>query len=107
MGVHARVGRDTSRPSGRVAPGIARASPRTELLGGLVESARDGHGAVIVVLGEPGMGKTALLDHTIDSASDLTVMRAAGVESEMELAFAALHQLCSPVLERLERLPGL
>ena len=52
------------------------------------------------------MGKTALLDHVVAAASDISVMRAAGVESEMELAFAALHQLCSPVLERLERLPG-
>ncbi len=78
----------------------------TELLGGLVEAVRGGHGAVVVVLGEPGVGKTALLDYTIEAASDISVMRAAGVESEMELAFAALHQLCNPVLDRLERLPG-
>ena len=55
--------------------------------------------------GEAGVGKTALLDYAIGSASDLRVLRAVGVESEMELAFAALHQLCAPVLDRLERLP--
>ena len=58
-----------------------------------------------MVEGEAGVGKTALLDYAIGSASDLRVLRAVGVESEMELAFAALHQLCAPVLDRLERLP--
>ncbi len=60
----------------------------------------------MVVRGEAGIGKTALLEHLVASASDLTVERAAGVESEMELAFASLHQLCLPLLDRLERLPG-
>jgi DNA-binding CsgD family transcriptional regulator len=58
-----------------------------------------------VLEGEAGVGKTALLDYAIGSASDLRVLRAVGVESEMELAFAALHQLCAPVLDRLDRLP--
>ncbi len=52
------------------------------------------------------MGKTALLDYAIGSASDLRVVRASGVESEMELAFAALHQLCAPLFDRLEGLPA-
>ena len=56
--------------------------------------------------GEAGVGKTALLEYAIGSASDLSVVRAVGVESEMELAFAALHQLCAPVLDRLDRLPA-
>jgi hypothetical protein len=60
---------------------------------------------VLVVGGEAGIGKTALLEYAIASASDLRVLRAVGVESEMELAFAALHQLCAPALDRLERLP--
>jgi len=60
---------------------------------------------VLVVRGEPGIGKTALLDYAIQSGSGFRVARAAGVESEMELAFAALHQLCAPMLDRLERLP--
>jgi len=59
-----------------------------------------------VVRGEPGVGKTALLQYAIDSASELRVVRAVGVESEMELAFAGLQQLCAPLLDRLERLPG-
>ena len=59
----------------------------------------------MVLEGEAGIGKTALLDYLIESGSDLTVMRAAGVESEMELAYAGVHQLCAPVLDRLERLP--
>jgi DNA-binding CsgD family transcriptional regulator len=58
------------------------------------------------VRGEPGVGKTALLQYAIDSASELRVVRAAGVESEMELAFAGLQQLCAPMLDRIERLPG-
>jgi hypothetical protein len=61
---------------------------------------------VLVVRGEAGIGKTALLRYLIESASDLTVTRAVGVESEMELPFASLHQLCGPMLDRLERLPG-
>src|ERR1700744_170520 len=72
----------------------------------LIDGARAGRSGVVVLRGEPGLGKTALLEYAIDSASDLHVARAAGVESERELAFAVLHQLCGPVLDRLERLPG-
>jgi DNA-binding CsgD family transcriptional regulator len=61
---------------------------------------------VLLLLGEAGIGKTALLDHLIESASDLHVVRAVGVESEMELAYASLHQLCAPMLEHLDRLPA-
>jgi hypothetical protein len=60
----------------------------------------------VVVRGEAGVGKTALLDYSVRSAADLKVVRAVGVESEMELPFAALHQLCGPLLDRLERLPA-
>jgi DNA-binding CsgD family transcriptional regulator len=62
--------------------------------------------AALLLRGDAGFGKTALLEHAIRSASDLTVLRAKGVESEVELAFAALHQLCAPVLDGLDRLPG-
>jgi DNA-binding CsgD family transcriptional regulator len=58
-----------------------------------------------VVRGEPGIGKTALLEYAIDTALDLRLLRAAGVQSEMELPFAGLHQLCAPLLDRLDRLP--
>jgi DNA-binding CsgD family transcriptional regulator len=60
----------------------------------------------LVVRGEAGIGKTALLEFLIGLASDLTVLRAVGVESEMELAYASLHQLCAPLLGRLEGLPA-
>jgi DNA-binding CsgD family transcriptional regulator len=72
----------------------------------LLEAARRGRSGALVVRGEPGVGKTALLKYAIDAASDLRVVRAVGVESEMEVAFAALHQLCGPMLDRLDRLPG-
>ncbi len=71
----------------------------------LLEGARAGRSGVLVLTGETGVGKTALLEYAVGSALDMKVARAAGVESEMELAFAALHQLCVPLLEWLERLP--
>ncbi|HUE28275.1 MAG TPA: ATP-binding protein, partial [Solirubrobacteraceae bacterium] len=77
-----------------------------EALGGLLAAVRGGQSRVLVVTGEPGVGKTALLESLVGSASGFRVMRAAGVESEMELAFAALQQLCAPMLDRMEKLPG-
>src|ERR1039458_10050112 len=76
-----------------------------EGLGGLLNAARGGDGGVLVVHGEPGVGKTALLDWTVEEARQLRVLRTVGVEGEMELPFAALQQLCSPILDRAERLP--
>ena len=55
--------------------------------------------------GEAGIGKTALLHHLLESASDITVVRAVGVESDMELAYASLHQLCGSLLDRRPNLP--
>src|SRR4051812_3484137 len=72
----------------------------------LVAAIRRGEGRSLVVRGEAGIGKTALLEHLVESASGVTVARAVGVESEMELAFASLHQLCAPLLDRRDRLPG-
>ncbi len=77
-----------------------------EALGGLLEAVRSGQSRVLVVSGEAGVGKTALLDSAISSASGFRVMRTVGIESEMELAFAALQQLCAPMLDRLDRLPA-
>ena len=74
-------------------------------LGGLIDAARVGHSSVLVLRGEPGVGKTALLDDAIGSAVGLRIARVAGVEPEMELAFAALQQLCAPMIDGLERLP--
>jgi DNA-binding CsgD family transcriptional regulator len=76
-----------------------------EVLGRLLGAARDGDGGVLVVHGEPGVGKTALLDWTVEEGRQLRVLRTVGVEGEMELPFSALQQLCSPVLDRSERLP--
>src|SRR6476646_7551123 len=72
----------------------------------LLEAVRGGQSRVLVVSGEPGVGKTALVESAITSASGFRVMRAVGVESEMELAFAALQQLCAPIVDRLDLLPG-
>src|SRR4051812_37513313 len=77
------------------------------VLDAVLDAARAGRSGVLAVRGEPGVGKTALLEYAIESASGMRVVRAAGVESEMELAFATLHQLCAPMLDRLERLPAL
>ena len=71
----------------------------------LIEAVRAGESQVLVVHGEPGVGKTALLEYAIESAAGLRVVRVAGVESEMELAFAALQQLCAPMLGKLAGLP--
>ena len=75
-------------------------------LGRLLDAARAGQSGVLVVRGAPGIGKTALLENAVESAPEFRVARTVGVESEMELAFAALHQLCAPMLDRLERLPA-
>jgi predicted ATPase len=72
----------------------------------LLDGARTGHSGALVLAGDSGVGKTALLEYAIGSASDMTVLRSAGVQSEMELAFAALHQLCAPLLGSLDRLPS-
>ncbi len=87
-------------------PSLEGRARECALLDGLVEAIREGESRSLVLRGEAGIGKTALLEYLIASASDLTVVRAVGVESEMELAYASLHQLCAPLLDRLERLPA-
>ena len=86
--------------------GLRGRSSECEALDRLVENVRAGQSQVLVLRGEVGAGKTALLEYLLERASGCCLARAAGVESEMELAFAALHQLCAPFLDRLERLPG-
>ena len=76
------------------------------VLDGLLADVRRGESRSLLLRGEAGIGKTALLEYLVASASDLTVARAVGVEWEMELAFAGLHQLCAPMLDRLEKLPA-
>jgi DNA-binding CsgD family transcriptional regulator len=75
-------------------------------LDALIAAVRGGEGRSRVLRGEAGIGKTALLKYLIAGASTMTVVRAAGVESEMELAFASLHQLCVPMFGRLAKLPA-
>jgi DNA-binding CsgD family transcriptional regulator len=72
----------------------------------LLESVRAGQSRVLVLRGESGVGKSALLEYLVGRASGCRVARAAGVESEMELADAGLHQLCAPMLDLRERLPA-
>ena len=72
------------------------------LLGG----AREGASGAIVVRGEPGVGKSALLADTLGATGELRVLRATGIQSESELAFAALHQLLRGELSRIDRIPG-
>ncbi len=76
-----------------------------DVLDRLAAAVRAGESRTLVVRGEPGVGKTALLEYLAGQASGCRVARAAGIQSEMELAFAVLHQLCAPMLDRLERLP--
>src|SRR5271155_314844 len=79
--------------------------PERAALSELLNVARAGRSGVLVMRGEPGVGKTALLEYAIESAAGLRVVRVAGVESEMELAFAALQQLYAPMLDKLAGLP--
>jgi hypothetical protein len=72
----------------------------------LLTSVRASHSQVLVVRGEAGVGKSALLEYLARNASDCRIARAAGHEYEMELAYAGLHQLCAPLLDLRERLPG-
>ena len=83
---------------------LGRASER-EALEELLEEARGGQSRVLVLCGEPGVGKTALLEDAVQAASGFLVARASGVEAEMELPFAALQMLCAPMLDRLDHLP--
>jgi hypothetical protein len=77
-----------------------------DMLDRLLDAVRGGEGRTLVVRGEPGVGKTALLDYLAEHASGCRVVRVAGVQSEIELAFAGVHQLCAPMLDRLHRLPA-
>jgi len=80
--------------------------PERAAITGVIDAARAGHCGVLVIRGEPGIGKTALLEYAIESGAGLSIARITGVESEMQLAFAGLHQLCAPMLNRVDHLPG-
>jgi DNA-binding CsgD family transcriptional regulator len=84
---------------------LGRESERVRL-DEMIAALRSGESRVLILRGDPGIGKSALLDYAASEAADVRVLRAAGVESEMELPFAALHQLCAPVLDGLPGLPA-
>ncbi|QFY14998.1 AAA family ATPase [Nonomuraea phyllanthi] len=86
--------------------GLLGRSSECALLDQTLAAVRMGESRVLVVHGPAGVGKSALLEYAEQSAAGMWVLRAAGVESEMELAFATLHQLCAPLLDRLDRLPA-
>src|SRR4051794_24550974 len=91
---------------GVASPAFVGRRRERELLDQRLRAVRAGTSSALVLLGEPGIGKTALLEYTTAAAADLRILRASGVESEMELPFAGVHQLCAPLLDRLDRLPG-
>jgi DNA-binding CsgD family transcriptional regulator len=91
--------------SGR-GPGLVGRDGEGEVLEGLLAGARAGDGRALVLRGEAGIGKSALLEHCAARATGCRVARAAGAEAERELAYAGLQQLCAPFLDRLGHLPG-
>ena len=87
-------------------PALLNREAERAALDSLLEDVRSGHGRALVVRGEAGVGKSVLLDYAIRAAAGMRVAQAVGVESELELAFASVHQLCAPLLDRVENLPG-
>ena len=88
------------------APGFVGRTSERALLDGLLERVREGESEVLVIRGEAGMGKTALLRYAARQASGFRIAELTGVEAEMELPFAGVHHLCGLMLDRLERLPA-
>jgi ABC-type uncharacterized transport system fused permease/ATPase subunit len=84
---------------------VGRAS-EISILQGLTRAVQAGHGRALLVRGEAGIGKSALIEQLVRSAPGLHTVRAVGVESEMELPFAGLHQLFAPLLDLLPNLPA-
>ena len=106
MGCGARARQSGVMSANREPLGLHGRQAECETLARLVDGVRGGDSAVLVVRGEPGTGKTALLDFAAGLDSSLTVVRAAGAEPETELAFGGLHRLCGTMLDLLDRLPG-
>ncbi|MFJ9098021.1 AAA family ATPase [Streptomyces sp. NPDC102405] len=93
------MGRDRART------GLVGRQNECQYLDHLLAEARAGQSGVLVVRGEAGIGKTELLNYLIERAVGCRIVRAAGVQSEMELSYAGLHQLCAPLLSHLDDLP--
>ena len=88
-----------------VGPMLLGRDKERAILDGLIDAAGEGLSGALVLHGEAGMGKTALLDYSIEAASNLQVTRITGIEAEVDLSFAALHRLLQPSLDRLSSLP--
>jgi DNA-binding CsgD family transcriptional regulator len=97
---------EPSRHPRRTSSGLLGRRRECAVLDDVLAEARSRRSAAVVVTGEPGSGKSALLGHVRASAVDFQVLRCCGVESEMELPYAGLHQMCSALLGRLDQLPG-
>ncbi len=95
-----------SRRTSRSRPHLRGRRDECEALDRLVASARLGGQGVLVLRGAPGIGKSDLLEYVVAAAADCRTLHVGGVESQMELAFAGLHELCEPLLSMLDRLPG-
>src|SRR3954466_10191067 len=85
-----------------LASGFLDRTGEREVLDQLLAQGREGQSAVLAIRGEPGIGKTALLRYAARQASGFRVAQVAGVEAEMELPFAGIHQLCAPLLDQLD-----
>src|ERR1700750_778086 len=88
------------------APAFVGRTSERDVLDGLLARVREGESEVLVIRGEAGIGQTAMLRYTARKASGFRVAEVSGVEAEMELPFAATHQLCATMLDRLDALPG-
>jgi DNA-binding CsgD family transcriptional regulator len=103
----ARPGLLISEGGTRQTPGMLLGRNEERLaLGRLLGEARDGRGGVLAIVGDPGIGKTALLDYAAGNAGGIRVLRARGVESEAQIPFAGLAELLRPVLRFLDRIPA-
>src|SRR4051795_2661545 len=96
-------GAPTARRSGRAQ--MMGRQREIEALEKLLDRVRAGASGALILRGEAGVGKSALLERLVEAASGCRIVRAAGIESEMEIPYAGLHQLCVPMLDSVERLP--
>jgi DNA-binding CsgD family transcriptional regulator len=103
--VNGTLGPASSSGAGKL-PSLHGRRRECAVLDGLLDQVRGGRGTVLVMRGEGGVGKTALLEYVAGRARGCRLARITGVQSEMELAFAGLHQLCAPMLSRMECLPA-
>jgi DNA-binding CsgD family transcriptional regulator len=87
-------------------PGLLGRQSERSALDLLMSAVRAGESRTLVLRGDAGVGKSALLDYLVERAADCRILRAVGVDAEMELAYAGLHQLCGPLFDRLEPLPA-